>query len=147
MATGAAAAAVFWLSLISAAMAQTSLFQKATEAAEIVAIAQRQGYVRVIVQFESPLPPDQIRPDPASIATVKARVAAVQDAIIATHFGSVTDPKPGHGFAREIKRFEITPAFAVNVTTAELEALAADPRVKSINYDRAVPPAPRQPDC
>ena len=130
--------------LASPAMGQSlALLRKATEANEIVAVAQRQGYVRIIVQFESPVPASQVRPDPASIANMKARVAEVQDAIVQTHFGSAADPRPGQRFVRGLTRFELTPGFAVNVDLAELEALAADPRVKIINRDRAVPPLSR----
>src|SRR5215211_5555274 len=119
-------AAIFLLVLTVAAMAQTSaLFQKATEAAEIMALAQRQGHVRVIVQFASPVPPEQIRPDAASIAA---------------HFGSASNPRPGHGFARALMRFDTTPGFAISLTLPELETLAADPRVTHINLDRAMPP-------
>ena len=122
-------------------MAQTSaLFQKATEAAEIMALAQRQGHVRVIVQFGSPVPPEQIRPDAASIADLRAKIAAAQDAIIAAHFGSASNPRPGHGFARALMRFDTTAGFAISLTLPELEALAADPRVTHINLDRAMPP-------
>src|SRR2546421_6789419 len=92
--------AVSLLVLTFAAMAQTpALFQKATDAAELVALAQRQGHVRVIVQFASPVPPEQIRPDAASIANLRDKIAEVQDAVIAAHFGSASDPRPGAGFA------------------------------------------------
>src|SRR5215471_5744023 len=68
----AAAAIVVSLGLASATMAQLStLAQKAPDAAEIVAQAQRQGHVRVIVQFASPVPPGAIKPDPESLANVK----------------------------------------------------------------------------
>jgi hypothetical protein len=135
--------AIFLSVLALAAMAQSSaLLQKATDAAaEIVALAQRQGHVRVIVQFAPPVPPEQIRPDPTSIANLRAKIAAVQDAIIADHFGSASDPRAGAGFARGLTRFDTTPAFAISVTLPELEALAADPRVTHISLDRAVPPA------
>jgi hypothetical protein len=137
--------AVSLLVLTFAAMAQTSaLFQKATDAAELVALAQRQGHVRVIVQFASPVPPEQIRPDAAGIANLMAKIADVQDAIIAAHFGSASDPRPRPGFARGLTRFETTPGFAISATLPELEALAADPRVTQIALDRAVPPAAPQ---
>jgi hypothetical protein len=137
--------AVSLLVLTLAVMAQSSaLFQKATDAAEIVALAQRQGHVRVIVQFASPVPPEQIRPDAASIADLRAKIAAVQDAIIAAHFGGASSPRPGQGFARGLMRFDTTPGLAISVTLPELEALAADPRVTTINLDRAVPPATPQ---
>jgi hypothetical protein len=137
-----ALAATFLFVLTMSAMAQSSaLFHKAPEAAEIVALAQRQGHVRLIVQFASPVPPEQIRPDPASIADLRAKIAAVQDALIASHFGSASDPRPGQGFARGLVRFDTTPGFAISITLPELEALAADPRVTRISLDRAVPPA------
>lgn len=139
---GGALAAVVFFAPASATVAQVSaaLAQKAPEAAEMVATAQTKGFVRVIVQFPSPVAADEIRPDAASIAAVRAKIAAVQDTIIAAHFGSATSPAAGAGFARGISRFATTPGFAVNVTRAELEALAADPLVSMINYDRAMPP-------
>jgi hypothetical protein len=128
--------------LTLSAMAQTPpLSQKATDAAELAALAQRQGHVRVIVQFASPVTPEQIRPDPASIANLRARIAAAQDAILADHFGSASDPRPVQGFARGLTRFDTTPGFAISATLPELEALAADPRVTHIGLDRALPPA------
>jgi hypothetical protein len=137
LARGAALAALLLLGLASTALAQTdALLQKAPEAAEITAIADQNGYVRIIVSFESPISANQIRPDATSIANLKAQVAAGQDGILATHFGSATNPSPGAGFARGLNRFDITPGFAINVTRAELEALAADARVQRINYDR-----------
>ena len=57
------------------------------------------------------------------------------DPDIATYLGA------SPGFDRGLTKFEITPAFAASVTAAELQALAADPRVQTINLDRAVPPA------
>ena len=97
--------------------------------------------MRVIVQFASPVPPEEIRPDPAGIADLRTRIAAAQDAIIAAHFGSAREPRPGPGFPRALMRFDTTPGFVANATLPELEALAADPRVTRINLDRAVPPA------
>src|SRR2546421_8889575 len=141
--TAAARGAVACMLLIgfaSAAAAQTALSQKAPEAAEMLAIAQRDGHVRIIVQFAPPVPAGEIRPDPASIAAVKSRIAAVQDTIISAHFGSAQNPASGQGFERGINRFDVTPGFAVNVTGAELQELASDPLVTIINYDRLMPP-------
>jgi hypothetical protein len=112
------------------------LAQKASEAASIAALAEQNGHVRVIVEFAAPVPPAQMRADPAFLADVKTRVAATQDTIIAAHFGSATNQTPGQGFPRGLLRFDITPGFAVNVTTAELSSLAADPQVVRINQDR-----------
>jgi subtilisin family serine protease len=133
--------AAFLLGLAPVASAQVSaaLSQKATQVDEILSIAQRDGSVRVIVQFESPTPASQITPDPINLAATRSRVAAAQDAIISAHFGGTT-PTAGAGFARGLTRFEITPGFAISVTTAELESLAANPQVTRIQYDRPEPP-------
>jgi subtilisin family serine protease len=85
-----------------------------------------------------------ITPDPASVANVRVQVATAQDAIIAAHFDSATNPRAGQGFNRELVRFAITPGFAVSVSRAELDALAADPRVQYIHYNRMVPPTLNQ---
>ena len=112
------------LGLASNALAQTdALWAKATEAAEITAIAQQNGHVRVIVLFDSPVPPGQLKSDPASVANAKAQVAAARDAIVSWHFGSATSPTQGQGFDRGLARFQITPGFAVNVSPSELQAL------------------------
>jgi hypothetical protein len=144
-AAGSLGFAAVLLFMLGASMAggQTSdpLAQKAPEAAELVAIAQRDGHVRVILTFDPPLPPDQVKPDPATISIIKAGVASRQDAIIADHFGSAASPAAGKGFNRGLSRFEITPGFAINVSLAELKALAADPRVRSLALDRAVAPS------
>ncbi len=135
-------AAAIPLALGSAASAQVAaaLSQKAPEAAEIAAIAQNEGHVRVIVRFQPPLAASALTPDATTLSAVRAGVAATQDAIISSHFGSAGSSASGAGPARGISRFDLTPGFAVNVTGAELQALAADPRVTAINYDRPMPP-------
>ena len=139
--TGAVLGALLLLGLATAVQAQAPLSQKAADAAEITAVAQQNGHVRVIVMFDSPIPANQLKPDATSVANARAQVAAAQDGIIASHFGSATSPSQGQGFARGLTRFPITPGFVVNVTLTELQALAADGRVIRINYDRAVPPS------
>src|ERR1700704_2486680 len=58
-------AGVFLLGMASVAMSQTpALLQKSTEAAEIATLSQRDGFVRVIVRFVSPVPANTIKPDP-----------------------------------------------------------------------------------
>ncbi len=81
----------------------------------------------------------QIKPDPALLAPLRAQIAATQDAIIGTHFGSPSNPREGQGFPRALRRLDITPMFAVNVNRVEMEALAADPRVLRIHQDRLLP--------
>jgi subtilisin family serine protease len=136
---GAVLGALLLLGLASKGLAQTdALWLKASEAAEITAIAQQNGHVRVIVLFDSPIPPGQLKPDPGSVANAKAQVAAARDAIVSWHFGSATSPAQGQGFDRGLSRFQVTPGFAVNVSPSELQALANDPRVARINYDRVL---------
>jgi subtilisin family serine protease/sRNA-binding regulator protein Hfq len=88
------------------------------------------------VMFAPPVPANQLKSDATSVANARARVAAAQDGILTTHFGSAANPAQGVGFDRGITRFPITPGFAINVTLQELEALAADARVTRINHDR-----------
>src|SRR5262245_31329556 len=111
----AVAAAALVLGTATAAVAQTpALSRKSTDANELLARIQQDGSVRVIVLFELPIPPSQVTPDPANIATLKAQVAAMQDSILSTHFGS-TNPPASQGFDRGLTRFEITPGFALSV--------------------------------
>ena len=138
-----AAVAALALGAASAVVAQTSaLSQKATDASELLARARRDGSVRVIVLFQSPFSPTQVTPDAAGVAAVRSQVAAMQDSILSTHFGS-TNPPASHGFDRGLTRFEITPGFALTVNSAELEALAGDSRIITIQLDRPVPPTAR----
>ena len=98
-AAGAVLGALLLLGLASSGVAQPPPCRKRpTEAAEITAIAQQKGHVRVIVLFDSPVPASQLRSDAASIANAKAQVAAVQDAIVAAHFGSAASPTPRSRF-------------------------------------------------
>lgn len=96
--------------------------------------------MRVIVLLNAPAIAAPGKPDAAAIASIKTRVAALQDAVLARHFGDAVNLRPGRGFTRLHTRFPITPGFVVNVDAAELEALAADPQVKSIHIDHARPP-------
>ncbi len=122
----------------SVAHAQVSpaLAGKAPDAAEMMDAAGKKGYVRIIAEFAGPVPADQLTPDPARLASIKSRIAAMQDDIVRTHFGSATNPRPGQRFPRGLMRFEIRPMFAVNVNQTELAVLAADPRIVHIHLDR-----------
>jgi subtilisin family serine protease len=141
-----ALAAALWLGSVFVSHAQVSpqLAQKAPEANAIAAAAQQSGYVRVIVEFAAPGVTTELRPDADFLAPIKAQIASLQDAIIASHFSNATNPNEGQGFSRNLVRFEIRPLFAVNVSLAELEALAADPQIVFIQYDRPQPPTLNQ---
>jgi Subtilase family/FG-GAP-like repeat len=134
--------AVLCSAFIGAADAQVSpqLAQKAPEAAEIAATATQQGFVRVIAQIAAPSMPTELRPDAAFLDPIRSQIATLQDGIIASHFGNATSPSEGQGFSRNLVRFEIRPLIAVNVSNAELDALAADPSIVFIQYDRPAPP-------
>jgi hypothetical protein len=136
----AASGALLSLGLATAAMAQsTALSQKAGEAREMIAAARQSGQVRVIVGFESPIAPAELGATAESVAGAAAEIGVVQNRIIARHFGSAS-AQEGQGFARGIRRFQVTPGFAVNVTRQELESLASDPLVKSIELDGRASP-------
>ena len=117
-----------------------ALASKAPEAGTLATTAQTNGHVRVIVILDIPAAPTQAKPDAAAIASIKAQVAATQNNVLARHFGDALNLRPGLGFERHLSRFQITPGFAISVDAAELDALANDSQVKSINIDRAMPP-------
>jgi hypothetical protein len=122
------------------AQGSPALNSKGVDVGALLSNVQRNGFVRVIVLFESPVPVNEIKADPASIADVTTRVGAIQDAIIASHLAGAPTSNAGTAFNRGIVRFPITPGFAANVNERELDALAADPRIVTIQYDRADPP-------
>lgn len=92
----------------SHAQVSPALARKAPDAAEIVAIANKKGYVRIIAEFTGPVPANQLTPDPTQLAPIKAQIASMQDAIIASHFGSAANPRPGRGFQRGLLAAGIT---------------------------------------
>jgi subtilisin family serine protease len=126
----------FSISSLSHAQISSALNQKSPDAAPIVALADRDGHVPIIVEFASPVPLNQIKPDANVLAPLKAQIAAIQDALIGHHFDSAANPRGGQGFERSITRFDITPMFAVVVNKVELEVLAADPRVLRIHQNK-----------
>ena len=74
------------------------LAQKSSDAAEIVDAATRTGHVRIIAEFTGSVLADPLRPGSVQLASVKAQIASLQDTIIASHFGSAANPRPGQGF-------------------------------------------------
>src|SRR5664279_3950310 len=82
------------------------LAQKASDAAEMVGIAGKKGYVRIIAEFAGPVAANQLRADPAQLAPVRRQIASMQDAIITSHFGSALTPRAGQGFQRGLVRFD-----------------------------------------
>jgi hypothetical protein len=90
----AAAAALLSFGVPTAAMAQSVvLSQKAGEANAIIGAARQGGQVRVIVGFESPVAPSQLKLTGTGVAGAAAQIAAVQDLILGRHFGSASSEK------------------------------------------------------
>lgn len=100
---------------------------------DLRANAERNGHVPVIVEFRSPLDPNDVPASESGIAAAKATIAAVREAIIQDHLKDTPGSAKGREFSRSIQRFELSPMFAANVTAAELRALASDPRVVRIH--------------
>jgi chromosome segregation and condensation protein ScpB len=71
--------------------------------------------------------------DPAARAAVRREIAAAIDAVLASHPLSLVGAGKG---APAVIRMTSAPAFSALVDESELNALAADPRVISIAYDR-----------
>jgi hypothetical protein len=89
--------------------------------------------VPVIVELAKPPAAPALSADPATIAAVKSEIAAVQNAIIGAHFGSVANPRPGAGFERALQVYDMFPMFALPASKSEFDALAADPRIVRIH--------------
>jgi hypothetical protein len=122
---------------VAAAQPSRELAAKSTDAEEIVRQAA-QGPVRVIVSYR---PSDaSTNGAPVGSQSDAGRIEAnhlMQDAIIADHFGSPATLGP----ERALRRLDVTPAFAINASLAEIEALARDDRVLHIALDAARRPS------
>ncbi len=141
MAGFAAVAILAATSQIPFAQLSSDLTRKTGDAGEIRDAIAKDSRVRVIVRYNDPAAAADMKADSqTSIDATKAANAAIQSAIIADHFGSADAPRDGTGFPRGIRRFDLTAGFAVNVTQEELNALAADPRITIINFDRQSKP-------
>ena len=121
-----------------------ALSQKSSDSGELMSKALSTGHVRVIVSYDSPVAPNALRADnPSALADLKSRNARIQDAIISAHISDSERGRSaatGQSFGRGLMRYDYTPNFATNVTPEELEALASDPRVTHIQYDKPEPP-------
>ncbi|MFL6799801.1 MAG: S8 family peptidase, partial [Xanthobacteraceae bacterium] len=122
----------------SVAYAQVSplVAQKSPDADSLNTILDRDGYAFVIIEFAVPNAPSRFRADGAFLNDLKTRIATVQDSIIAEHFGNAAAPRAGQGFERALQRMDITAMIVLNVTRAELEALAADQRIVRIHENK-----------
>jgi hypothetical protein len=126
---------VFLVGVQGVAADPAPLAQKSPDAEEIQARAQSTGSVRVIVMYRVPPGPARANLGTAAenISEIIRENHAVQDAILGDHIG---DPRALTNPSRGLTRMDITPAFAINATMAEIEALANDDRVVTIEIDR-----------
>lgn len=111
-----------------AALAQPQLESKAKQLSLINASLQAKGKARVIVRFA--LKESNLDTERQMIAREKS-VRAGQDAILKTVFGSTSAAE-----RHSLTRMGIEPMFAMSVTKAELDKLAADPRVVRVYPDK-----------
>src|SRR5262249_42013543 len=113
---------VFLAGVRTAAADPAHLSQKSPDAEEIRSRAQSTGSVRVVVVYRVPPGPARANLGTAAenIPEIIRENHAIQDAILADHIGAPqTLTVPGRG----LSRMDITPAFAINATEAEIEAL------------------------
>jgi hypothetical protein len=112
------------------AMAQSSkLSAKAQNLAAIMADVRAKGKSRVIVEFSVSAADISTK---SGLAARKASVRSVQDAVLASSFGSVANASASD---RALSRMNISPMFAIMANEAELDRLAADSRVVRIHLD------------
>jgi len=117
----------------SAALAQSPLESKARQLGVINADLQAKGKSRVIVKFA--VAASSLRTD-AQMAARESAVRAGQDGILKTVFGSTAAAE-----RHALTRMEIQPMFAMSASKAELDKLAADPRVVAIYRDNISRPS------
>ncbi|HEY8260748.1 MAG TPA: hypothetical protein VIG55_06015 [Methylosinus sp.] len=134
-------------SLAGAARAETkrarldpAVEAKTRTAEPIAAALAEKGSVRVvfIVATRSGRSAEELARavrDPGARAAVRREIAEAIDAILASHPLSLVGSGKG---APAVIRMISTPAFSALVDETELNALAADPRVVSIAYDRTM---------
>jgi subtilisin family serine protease len=124
---------------IQAQQVSTALASKAPEAQTIAAMAQANGRVRIIVQHQASGGPGHrtLHTSNENVPLILEENRSVQDSIVTTHFGAIAGLA---GPDRSLRLMEITPAFAINATAAEIDALANDPRVLSIAVDKVERP-------
>jgi len=117
----------------------TALASKAPEAATIATMAQANGHVRIIVQHQASDGPGHrtLHTSNENLPLILEENRGAQESIVTTHFGALAGLA---GPDRALRLMEITPAFAINATAAEIEALANDPRVLSIVVDKVERP-------
>jgi len=125
----------------SESLAQEPSMALQAKTADAVSILSKaaQGRARIIVQYRIPASPAR-----ATIGTAEENLEAViaenqtiQDSILSAHFGALP---PLTTADRGLTRMSITPAFAINASASEIEALANDNRVVAIELEQVYSP-------
>jgi len=133
-------AVIFTLALTPAhaQVPSAALRAKSADAAGILAKAG-QGTVRIIVQHQGSTGPGHqtFHTIFENLPLILNENRATQSALITSHFGPLAGLTGG---GRALRMMEVTPAFAINATAAEVDALANDPRVVSIAIDKIEKP-------
>jgi subtilisin family serine protease len=118
----------------SPVMAQSSaLARKAPLSSAIQAEISRSGTAPIIVELDAPAASSV---DPSTAAKGRTSIRSLQDAVLS----SALRLSASRLSSRTVKRTKIMPTIALEVSSAELERLAADPRVKTIHLDRLMEP-------
>ncbi len=113
---------------------------RAVEFARLMAKAQAEGEVHVIVQWDVP---DYEALSTASIAAANGSIASVSDARLAEAIGAIAEAELGRldGIPHSVNRtFATLPYAALTVSEDGLEALEASPGVLDIDEDRLARP-------
>ena len=105
-----------------------STMTSADRAAALVDKAQREGKVRVIAKLKSPATPEATL-TPNQITEQRQALQGVQDRVLGVLVsqGKVKEAK--------VRRFEITPAMALEATPGDLALLAQNPEVEEVVED------------
>ena len=97
----------------------------------LIAKAEAQGMVQVIVTLRMGYVPEGDLPSPQEITLQRARIAALQTAIL---------QELGQARVASIKRYQFVPSLALEVSADALKILAHSEAVATITEDLAVPP-------
>jgi hypothetical protein len=121
-----------------AQMPSAALSAKSADAAAIAARASL-GPVRIIVQHQASSGPGHrtLHTPTENLLVILSENRAAQESIVTAHFGPLATLT---GRDRALRLMELTPAFAINATAAEIEALANNPRVLNIAIDKVERP-------
>lgn len=125
-----AAALALVLGSTAAAAQSPELKAKSQAAGRLEAQAQKQGWVRVIVQFGAPMPENALAGDAAAFEAGRRSIAAARETFLKElNVNNTRELRWG------LRRYVNVPFVAMTISPAELKALAANKRVTRIWED------------